>query len=73
MHAWLEGVTRLTGSNGLLEVLDGLLLAGIVGALLVVQPTQLLEHFGVIGITFQDAAVGALGCFELHTMLASFE
>ena len=27
----------------------------------------------MIGITFQDAAVGALGCFELQTMLASFE
>jgi hypothetical protein len=63
-------VTRLTRSHRLLEVLDGLLLAGIVGTLLMVQPTKLLKHFGVIWITFQDAAVGALGCFKLQNYVS---
>jgi hypothetical protein len=66
-----NGNTRLTRSHRLLKVLDSLLLAGIIGALLVVKPTELLKHFGVIWITFQNATVGTFGCFELEKRLAA--
>jgi hypothetical protein len=52
---------ELTGSNGFLQVLDGLLLAAEASALLVVKPTQLLKDLGVIGIAFENARVCRLG------------
>lgn len=44
-------------------------LAGVVGALLVVQPTQLLQDLGVIGITLKHTAIGTLGGFEFLLLL----
>lgn len=42
-----------------------MLLAGVVGALLVVQPAELLQNLGVIRVTVEDPAICALCCFEL--------
>lgn len=61
----------LVRSHRLLQVLDGLLLTGVVGALLMVQPTQLLEDLGMIGITLEHATVGTLGGFELLLLLVN--
>lgn len=55
----------LTGTDGLLQVLNGLLLARVAVALLVVEPSELLENLGVVGVTIQDAPVRSLGRVEL--------
>jgi hypothetical protein len=34
-----------------------------------VQPTQLLEHFGVVGIALEHSAVGTLSRFKLLLLL----
>lgn len=59
----------LVRSHGLLKVLDSLLLTGVVGALLMVQPTQLLKDLCMIGVTLKNATVCALGGFELLLLL----
>jgi hypothetical protein len=59
----------LIRSHRLLEIFDGLFLACVVGALLVMQPTQLLQYLGVIGIVLKDPAVGALCRFQLFLLL----
>jgi hypothetical protein len=53
----------------LLQIFNGLLLTGVVGALLVVQPSKLLENLRVVGIAFKHATVGALRSFELLLLL----
>lgn len=57
--------TGLTRSNRFFKILDSLFLACVIGALLVVQPTQLLKHLGVIGVALKDPAIGALCRFKL--------
>ena len=59
----------LVRSHGLLQVLNGLLLTGVIGALLMVQPTQLLEDLCMIGVTLKHATVCALGGFKLLLLL----
>jgi hypothetical protein len=46
-----------------------LLLAGVVGTLLVVQPSKLLKNLRVIGVAFEHAAVGALCSLKLLLLL----
>jgi hypothetical protein len=55
----------LTGTDGLLQVLNSLLLARVAVALLVVEPSELLENLGVVGVPIQDAPVSSLGRVEL--------
>jgi hypothetical protein len=55
----------LVGSNRLLKIFNSLLLACIVGALLMMQPSQLLKDLRVVGVTLKDPAVSALCGFEL--------
>jgi hypothetical protein len=50
----------------LLEVLYRLLLAAEAGALLVVQPSELLQYLGVVGIAVEDTHVGALSRVVLN-------
>ena len=57
--------TELTRSNRLLKILNRLFLTCVIGALLMVQPTQLLKDLGVIGITFKHPTIGTLSSFEL--------
>lgn len=59
----------LVRGDRLLQIFYGLLLTGVVGALLVVQPSKLLENLRVVGIAFKHAAVGALRSFELLLLL----
>lgn len=65
MRMICSGDTKLTRSYRFLKILNSLLLAGVVGALLVVQPPELLENLGVIWVTFKDATVSAFSSFEL--------
>lgn len=44
-----------------LEILDCLLLAAETGALLVMEPTKLLQHLGVCWVTLEDTSVRLLG------------
>lgn len=55
----------LTSTDRLLQVLNSLLLARVAVALLVVEPTKLLENLGVVGVTLQHASIGTLSRFEL--------
>lgn len=59
----------LTSADRLLQVLNGLLLARVVAALLVVEPTKLLENLGVVGVSVEDTAVGRLSRLKLRKML----
>jgi hypothetical protein len=53
-----SGHVQLTGIDRLLQVLNGLLLAAEAGALLVVQPPELLQDFGVVGVSLKNTCVG---------------
>lgn len=55
----------LTSTDRLLQILNGLLLAGVVVALLVVEPSELLKDLGMVGVAFQNAPVGNLSGFKL--------
>ena len=44
-------------------------MTGVVGALLVVQPSKLLENLRVVGIAFKHATVRALCSFEFLLLL----
>lgn len=59
----------LIGGHRLLQVFNSLLLAGIVGALLVVQPTQLLQYLGVVGVAFKHSTIGALSGLKFLLLL----
>lgn len=59
----------LTGGNGLLEKLDSLFLARKAVALLVVQPAQLLQDLGMVGVPVQHTLVGILGTVEVLLLL----
>lgn len=63
-------VTRLTRSDRLLKVFNGLFLARVVCALLVMKPSKLLKHLRVVGIALEDPAVSTLCSFELAHVLA---
>lgn len=52
-------------ANRLLKVFNGLFLACIASALLVVQPAKLLQDLGMVGVTVQHSSVGGLGRLEL--------
>lgn len=51
---------RLTGIDGFLQIFNCLLLTAEAGALLMVQPAQLLQNLGVGWIAVKHAHVGAL-------------
>jgi hypothetical protein len=55
----------LTSIDRLLQELDGLLLALESVALLVVQPSQLLENLGMVGVSIKNALVSGLSRVEL--------
>lgn len=50
-----------TGCDRFLKVLNGLFLAAKARALLVVQPTKLLQHLCVTRVTLQDTRIGSFG------------
>jgi hypothetical protein len=52
-------------ADGLLQIFNGLLLAGVTVALLVVQPTQLLQDLGMVGVAVQNTSVCLLGRIEV--------
>jgi hypothetical protein len=52
-------------ADRLLKVFDSLLLALEATALLVIQPSKLLQHFCMVGITVEDAPISLLRSFEL--------
>lgn len=54
-------ISYLTRIDRFLKVLNRLLLTAEAGALLVVEPAELLEYFGVVWITLKDAGVRRLG------------
>ena len=54
-------VATLTRVDRFLEVLDRLLLAIEAGALLVMEPAQLLQDFGVVGIALEHARICGFG------------
>jgi hypothetical protein len=57
---------RLTGGDRLLQILNrGVLAVAVV--LLVVKPTKLLEHLGVVGISIEHSPVCQLGVLVLST------
>lgn len=55
----------LTSIDRLFQKLNGLLLALEGIALLVVEPSKLLEDFGVVWIPFKDTLVSGLSRFKL--------
>lgn len=57
---------RPTCADRLLKELNGLLLASVVIALLMEQPSKLLQNLRVVGITVQDPPVRLLRSFELQ-------
>lgn len=59
----------LTCVDRLLQVFDGLLLAGVIAALLVIEPAKLLKNLGVVGITVKNAPISCLGRLELNQLL----
>lgn len=60
----------LTSIDGLFQKLDGLLLALEGIALLVVEPSKLLENFGVVWIPLKDTLVGGLSRLKLRVSSA---
>lgn len=63
MKGYLEKL--LTSTDGLLQVLNGFLLARVAVALLVVEPSKLLEDLGVVRVAIQNAPVRGLSRVEL--------
>lgn len=59
----------LTSADRFLQVLNGPLLARVVAALLMVEPTELLENLGMVRVSVKNAAVRRLSRLELHKML----
>ena len=55
----------LTRADRLFKVLDRLLLATVGVALLVVEPAELLQDFGMFGVTLKYTSVGVLSALEL--------
>lgn len=51
----------LTSFETLGEVRNGQVLVGEARAALVIQPTQLLQHLGVVGAILEDPLVSVLG------------
>ena len=61
-------MTEITCGNRLLKILDSLLLAAEAGALLMMQPTELLQDLSVVGIAVEDAHICALGCVVIFLL-----
>ncbi len=57
----------LTRSDGFLEVLDGPVLAREAAALVMMQPSKLLEDLGVVRVPLEDSLVGGLGAVKLQS------
>ena len=55
-----EEPRELTRVDGFLQVLDRLLLTLKMSALLVVEPTELLQDLGVVRVSFQHPLVSTL-------------
>lgn len=58
-------VGELTRCNGFLQVLNGTFLAFEAAALLMVEPTKLLENLGMVGVAVKHTPVGIFGRFIL--------
>lgn len=54
-----------TSVDRLLQVVNGTLLRGG-GALVMVQPAELLENLGVLGVALENTLVGRLGAIKLE-------
>jgi hypothetical protein len=59
-------IVELTGCDGFLKVFNCTLLALEAIALLVVEPAQLLENFGMAWVAFQNSLVCCLGTIILQ-------
>lgn len=55
----------LTRGNRFLEVFDGALLALEAATLVMMQPTELLQDLGMVGITVQYSSIRSLGVVVL--------
>lgn len=55
----------VVGTDGLLQEFNGFLLALVVVALLVVEPSQLLQDLGMVGIAIENASVSSLRSLKL--------
>jgi hypothetical protein len=66
-------VTQHTGRHRFLKVFDRLLLAGEATALLMMQPTELLQNLGVVGVTFKHARVSSFGRVVLWVRVLAAE
>jgi hypothetical protein len=62
---------QLTSSDGLLEVLNGALLAVRVLTLSVMKPAKLLQNLGMVRVTLKHPVVGDLRILKLKTALVS--
>lgn len=62
-----KNTCALTSTNRFLEILNRQFLACKVVALLMVKPTQLLKHFSVVGVGFEDPHVGIFRGIVLMT------
>jgi len=65
------GKVKLTSVNRLLQELNSLLLASIAVALLVVEPSQLLQDLGVVGVPIEHTPVGGLGRLKVFLLLVN--
>lgn len=63
------GNGRPTCSNRLLQKLNRFLLAGKTIALLVVQPAQLLQNLGMVGVSVQYTLVCVFGAVKVLLLL----
>lgn len=54
-----------TGRNRFLEIFDGTLLALEGAALLVMEPSELLQHLGVVRVTLKHTLIGGLSAIIL--------
>lgn len=54
-----------TRADGLLQVLNRLLLAGKARALLVMQPAELLQDLGVVRVAIEHTSVSKFGIVKL--------
>jgi hypothetical protein len=56
-------------ADGFLQVLDSLFLACVTVALLVVQPSELLQDLGMVRVLVKHSAIGGLGSVKIFLLL----
>jgi len=61
----------LTSGDGFLQIFDSPVLAGEAIALLMVQPAELLQNLGVVGVSLEHALIGSLGVIKLRVVAIS--